>query len=96
MFLFGILNGFYLPLTYALALGFNLIDLSHPVMQENLQPFAKGATLGIGCWFAYKIIEWYLQMAVLKTLNAALKNPVINKVVRENDLLQRREETTVV
>ena len=84
MFLLGCLNGFYLPLTYAVALGLNVVDLSDPVLKENLQPFAQGATLGIGCWFAYKIVEWYVQIAVLKTLNAALQNPVINKVVSEN------------
>lgn len=95
MFLLGCVNGFYLPLTYAVALGFNAVDLSHPIMKENLQPFAKGATLGIGCWFAYKIIQWYLELAVLRTVTAVLKNPVINKIIRESDFGVQRQEVAL-
>lgn len=71
MFLLGSIHGFYLPLTYALTLGLNIIDFSHPVMKENFEPFAKGATLGIGFWLAYKIVQSYLELALLKLQNSA-------------------------
>jgi hypothetical protein len=83
-YLFGALNGFYLPLSYALALGTDAFDISNPVFKEKFGPFVKGATLGIGCWFAYKVVEWYLQMAVLKALNATLQNPIISRMVIQN------------
>lgn len=91
IYLLGLINGFYLPLTSVAAYGLNVIDFSHPVMRENLEPFVRGATVGVGCWFVYKIIEWYMYRTILKAFDTASKNPLTIKVVHENDLLQQIE-----
>jgi hypothetical protein len=87
LYLFGALNGFYLPLSYAVALGLDAFDLSNPEVKKTFEPFTKGVTLGIGCWFAYAILEWYLQLAVLKTINSVLQNPMVSKLIAQNNLM---------
>lgn len=93
-YLFGFLNGFYLPVSYALALGVDAFELSNPVFKEKLEPFAKGAMLGIGFWFAYKIVEWYLQVAVLKALNVTIQNPIISKILLQNSSTLQQNVST--
>jgi hypothetical protein len=57
MFWFGLINGLSLPLPYAVVLGFNLVDISHPAVKEKLKPFAHGACVGIALWFVDAIFS---------------------------------------
>jgi hypothetical protein len=56
MFWFGLLNGLQLPIPYAIAIGFNLVDISHPAVEEKLKPFAHGACAGIGLWLLITLL----------------------------------------
>lgn len=67
MFWFGLLNGLELPLPYAVAIGFNLVDISHPAVQEKLKPFAQGACAGIGLWLIHKILTLSVFSAIAAT-----------------------------
>lgn len=65
MFWFGCLNGFYLPVSYAIALGFDLVDTSHPAVKEKLKPFGYGAATGIGVRAVYEACRAVLVAALV-------------------------------
>lgn len=73
MFWFGLLNGLKLPLPYAIAIGFNLVDISHPAVEEKLKPFAQGACAGIALW----VISTIITLASLQEANTSSQSTVV-------------------